>query len=92
MSGWGNSIVISVGDSIAVSVPRRQLLESTLNRRVRPRGSVARQSVKVPPVSTQTRQLGLEASTTGTLTGESYGAGGAVSSNLWIHELLDTWP
>ena len=56
MSGWGNSIVISVGESIAVNMPRRQLLERTLNRWVTPFGSVARQSVKVPPVSTQTRQ------------------------------------
>lgn len=56
MSGWGNSIVISVGESIAVSVPRRQLLERTFKRWVHPCGSEARQSVKVPPVSTQTRQ------------------------------------
>ena len=56
MSGWGNLIAISVGESMAVSVPRRQLLERTLKRWVRPCGSAARQSVKVPPVSTQTRQ------------------------------------
>ena len=56
MSGWCNLIVISVGESMAVSVPRRQLLERTLKRWVRPCGSATRQSVKVPPVSTQTCQ------------------------------------
>ena len=56
VSGCGNSTAISVGESMTVRVPRRQLLERTLKRRVRPCGSAARQSVKVPPVSTQTRQ------------------------------------
>ena len=57
MSGWARSTSISVGVWMAVSVPRRQLLERTLKRRICPCGSAARQSVKVPPVSTHACQF-----------------------------------
>ena len=58
-------------------------------RRVCPCGSAARQSVKVPPVSTQTRQYGSEASTAGVLTGRSYWPGESASSYLWSFASTD---
>src|SRR5688572_15102580 len=61
-SGPGTSPVIPSttrrrSPTAPVTRPRRQALDSTLTRRSgEPSGGTARQSVKVPPVSTQTRQ------------------------------------